>query len=145
MHKVLFSSKSCEWATPPDLFDALNRRFLFTLDPCATPENAKCTRFYTQADDGLRQDWTNERVFMNPPYGRGIEKWMAKAYHSAQAGALCVCLVPSRTCTRWWHDYVMKGKILFMKGRIHFINAANDQQFPAPFASSIVVFSKGMR
>lgn len=74
----LMASNTPEWATPQDLFDALNAEFHFTLDPCATPENAKCAKFYTKADDGLSRDWSGERVFMNPPYGREIGKWVKK-------------------------------------------------------------------
>lgn len=76
---VHFSSKTNEWSTPQDLFEKLNKEFLFTLDPCATPENAKCAKFYTAEDDGLKQSWDNERVFCNPPYGRQIKDWVKKA------------------------------------------------------------------
>lgn len=83
---VHFSSKTNEWATPQDLFDKLNREFLFTLDPCATPENAKCAKFYTAEDDGLAQSWDNERVFCNPPYGRQIKDWVKKASEARGGG-----------------------------------------------------------
>lgn len=53
----LLSSSTDEWATPQELFDKLNGAFHFTLDPCATPENAKCSKFYTREQDGLKQDW----------------------------------------------------------------------------------------
>lgn len=97
----LFSSATGEWSTPQDVYDALDTEFGFTLDPCATPENAKCERYFTKEDDGLAQEWTGV-VFMNPPYGRQIGRWLKKAYESALAGATVVCLVPSRTDTRWW-------------------------------------------
>lgn len=54
---ALLSSQTDEWATPQTLFDELNATFKFTLDPCATPENAKCAKFYAKEQDGLRQDW----------------------------------------------------------------------------------------
>lgn len=76
---VHFSSQTNEWATPQDFFDKLNNEFHFTLDPCATKENAKCSKFYTQADDGLSKSWDNEIVWCNPPYGREIGKWVKKA------------------------------------------------------------------
>lgn len=120
MNAVHFSSASCEWGTPPELFAELDRQHHFTLDPCATPENAKCVRYFTQADNGLEQDWGTESVFMNPPYGRTIGKWMRKAFLSAQAGATVVCLVPSRTDTAWWHDYAMKGETRLLRGRLKF-------------------------
>jgi len=133
-------SLSVEWATPQSLFDELDREFHFTLDPCATAENAKCTKFYTKWDDGLSKDWSRETVFMNPPYGREIGDWMAKAYKESLKGAKVVCLIPSRTDTRWWHEFVMKAKeIRFIKGRVKFGGHKNS----APFPSAIVVFEKG--
>ena len=75
---VHFMSKTDDWATPQKLFDELNSEFGFTLDPCATLTNAKCSKFYTRENDGLSKDWRGERVFMNPPYGREIGKWVKK-------------------------------------------------------------------
>lgn len=91
---VHFSSKTNEWSTPQDLFEKLNREFLFTLDPCATPQNAKCAKFYTADDDGLAQSWDNERVFCNPPYGRQIKEWVKKA--SEARGGGCSVTHPSQ-------------------------------------------------
>jgi site-specific DNA-methyltransferase (adenine-specific) len=133
---VHFSSAKDDWATPPTLFDALNEEFHFTLDPCATPDNAKCRHFFTQTDDGLAQDWKGETVFMNPPYGRAIGRWMGKAHDSARQGAAVVCLIPARTDTRWWHEHALKGEIRFLRGRLKFGDAHNS----APFPSAIVVF-----
>ena len=133
---VHFSSKSVEWPTPQGVFDDLNQEFNFTLDPCSTHENAKCAKHYTNEDDGLNQDWSQDSVFMNPPYGRVISNWMQKAYESSQAGATVVCLVPARTDTRWFQDYALNGKIHFVKGRLKFGDAKNG----APFPSAIVVF-----
>lgn len=76
---LMFSSKTPEWATPQSLFDELDREFGFTLDPCATPENAKCKKFFTKEDDGLSKSWDGENVFCNPPYGRQLGAWVAKA------------------------------------------------------------------
>lgn len=135
---VCYSSQTDEWPTPQWLFDALNAEFGFTLDPCATRENAKCRRYFTREQDGLLQDWSNERVFMNPPYGRAIGHWMKKAYESFQAGAVVVCLVPARTDTAWWHDYAMKGEIRLLRGRVKFAGAS----FGAPFPSAVVVFAR---
>src|SRR5690242_3985714 len=102
---VHFSSKTNEWSTPQDFFDQLDAEFHFTLEPCATRENAKCARYFTQADDGLRQDWSGV-VFMNPPYGRAIKDWVEKVYRSSLAGATVVCLIPARTDTSYWHDFI---------------------------------------
>lgn len=132
---VHFSSETDLWATPQEFFDRYNERFGFTLDACATPDNAECPAFYTRADDGLAQDWRGT-VWMNPPYGRTIGAWMRKAYESSLNGATVVCLVPARTDTRWWHDYAMKGEVEFIKGRLKFGDAQNS----APFPFAVVVF-----
>ena len=133
--KVHFSSNSNEWATPKSLFDTLDEEFLFTLDPCATKDNAKCSKFYTQEDDGLSQNWSNERVFMNPPYGREIGKWVKKACEESLKGAVVVCLIPARTDTKYYHDYIFPyAKIKFIKGRIKFDNGTGELN-PAPFPS----------
>lgn len=131
---VHFMSKTDNWATPQDLFDSLNEEFNFTLDPCASDDNHKCDKYFTVADDGLLQDWSNDTVFMNPPYGRVIGNWIKKAYES---NTTVVCLVPARTDTRWWHDYIIDNvEVRFIKGRLKFGNSVN----PAPFPSAIVIF-----
>ena len=139
---VFFSSKSNEWATPLDLFRELDYEFGFTLDPCSTHENAKCKKHYTKKDDGLKQGWKNEVVFMNPPYGKEIANWIRKAYMESLKGAVVVCLVPARTDTIYWHDYIFKYSkdIRFLKGRIKFVGSSDNS---APFPSAIVVFKKG--
>jgi phage N-6-adenine-methyltransferase len=134
---VHFSSKTDLWATPQALFDDLHREFGFTLDVCALPENAKCPSFYTPEDDGLAQDWRGI-CWMNPPYGRGIGRWVAKAHASARGGATVVALLPARTDTRWWHDYVAGARDLrFLRGRLRFGEATSG----APFPSAVVVFA----
>ncbi len=75
-----FSSATDDWATPQDFYEELNGEFEFTLDVCASPSNAKCNRYFTPADDGLRRSWRGERCWMNLPYGREIKSWMKKAY-----------------------------------------------------------------
>ena len=132
---VHFSSASVEWPTPQDFFDRINARFGFDLDVCATPDNAKCSRYFTEADDGLQQDWTGI-AWMNPPYGRQIGKWVRKAWESAQAGATVVCLLPARTDTAWWHDYCIKGDVEFLRGRLKFGGHKNS----APFPNALVTF-----
>jgi len=122
---VHFSSKTDEWATPQDVFDRLDAEFGFELDVCATPENAKCPRYYTKRENGLLQKWEGV-CWMNPPYGREIGQWVKKAYTSALEGATVVCLLPARTDTAWWHDYCMKGEIRFVRGRLKF-GDANDK------------------
>lgn len=138
---VGFSSKDNTWGTPTSFYRSLDREFNFTLDPCASDSNAKCPKYYTEADDGLTQDWGGETVFMNPPYGRDIKKWIKKAYEeSLKPKTTVVCLIPSRTDTRYWHDYVMKAKeIRFVKGRLKF----GDSKNAAPFPSAVVIFYNG--
>lgn len=133
--EVYASSKTCEWETPKDFFDRLNAQYHFVLDVCATAENAKCERYFTKEENGLKQEWTG-CCWMNPPYGKGIGDWMRKAYESSFDGATVVCLVPARTDTGWWHDYAMKGKITFIRGRLKF----GGQKNSAPFPSAVVVF-----
>lgn len=76
--RVMSSSKDMTWGTPQQWFDYLNLEFKFTLDPCALPETAKCKKYFTPKEDGLKQGWQNERVFMNPPYGQALPLWAAK-------------------------------------------------------------------
>jgi site-specific DNA-methyltransferase (adenine-specific) len=141
--KVHYQSNSNEWETPQCLFDILNNEFNFTLDPCATKENAKCKKFYTIKDNGLSFSWKNENVFVNPPYGRKIGDWMAKAYtESMLYDAMVVCLIPARTDTSYWHKFVMgAAEIRFICGRLKFNQSKNS----APFPSAIVVFRRGSK
>lgn len=133
---VHFRSGTCLWETPQAFFDELDSEFGFTLDVCALPENAKCQRYYTPAVDGLKQTWRGV-CWMNPPYGREIGKWVAKAHESAREGATVVCLLPARTDTAWWHSYVLNAaEIRFVRGRLRFGDAENS----APFPSAVVVF-----
>ena len=120
--KVHFSSKTDKWFTPKDLYNKLNKEFKFDFDPC--PINPKF--------DGLNIKW-GKRNFMNPPYGREIGKWVKKASESP----LTVCLLPARTDTKWFHDYILgKAEIRFIKGRLKFGEAVNS----APFPSMVVIF-----
>ena len=144
---VHFSSKSDMWETPQGFFDRYNAIYNFTLDVCALPENAKCKQFFTPEQDGLKQLWRG-MCWMNPPYGRTIGAWVRKAYESSLIGATIVCLIPSRTDTKWWHEYCVKGEIEFIKGRLKFVNRTlpsyrEDGKFklsPAPFPSAVVTF-----
>lgn len=136
----LMSSETCEWATPQHFFDDLNKEFNFTIDVCATPDNAKCDRYFTREHDGLSQSWAGEVCWMNPPYGREIGDWMRKAHEESQSGATVVCLVPARTDTQWWWDTAMQvwpHGVRLVKGRLKF----NDGKQGAPFPSAVVVFS----
>lgn len=91
--KLMFSSATCEWATPLELFKALDAEFGFTCDVCATADNAKCAEFFSPEQDGLAQEWTGV-CWCNPPYGREIGKWVRKA---AESSCTVVMLLPART------------------------------------------------
>lgn len=135
MKSATLSSKSDNWATPDWLFDALDAEFHFTLDPCCDSSNARCARNFTIKDNGLLQDWSRDTVFMNPPYSQ-VAKWISKAYGASLEGATVVCLVASRTDTRWWHEFAMKAEVRFLRGRLRFGGAKHS----APFPSAVIVF-----
>ena len=138
MTKVHFSSKSILWETPQAFYDSLNEKYHFNTDVCAVKENAKCRQFYTPQQDGLKQSWQG-RVWMNPPYGREIGKWVEKAYTESLHGCLVVSLLPARTDTLWYHCYINNQQnvtVRFLKGRLKFGNS----QYPAPIPSMLVIF-----
>ena len=138
-NNVHFSSKKMDWATPWELFRAWDLSHgPFDYDVCATPQNAKCRKYFTPEMNGLLQSWYGF-CWMNPPYGREIGRWIAKAVGEVQVGNAerVVCLVPARTDTAWWHELVMRcGEIHFLRGRVRFEGA----EHAAPFPSAIVVF-----
>lgn len=122
INRALFTSNNQHWRTPGIVYAALNDEFHFSLDPCPN-----------KGTDGLVRSWENERVYCNPPYGRGVDEWLKKASESV----LSVYLLPSRTDTRWWHDYAMKAtEIRFLKGRLKF----GDSKNCAPFPSVVLIF-----
>ena len=139
MNSSLFSSAHNEWATPAATFASLDAEFHFDLDPCSTHENAKCREHYTIEDDGLTKNWGGRRVFCNPPYGRQLPAWVRKcAQEAAKPDTLVVMLIPARTDTAYFHDYIYHRarEIRFLRGRLHF----NESKNAAPFPSMIVVF-----
>mgnify|MGYP004521638451 CR=1 FL=1 len=131
----LFSSAKHDWATPQALFDQLDAEFDFTLDVCATPDNAKCPQYYTPDMDGLKQDWLGT-CWCNPPYGRQIGKWVAKAAAEAEKGSVVVMLVPARTDTAWFQDYLLQPgvQLRFIRGRLKFGGAKQGAPFPSVVA-----------
>ena len=124
--KVHFTANRDNWKTPKVFYEKLNEEFNFDFDPC--PPNPEF--------DGLEIEWGNCN-FVNPPYGNIISKWLEKAVDEQSNGKTSVFLIPSRTDTRWWHNFVMNAdEIRFIKGRLHF----DDHKNPAPFPSCVVVF-----
>jgi phage N-6-adenine-methyltransferase len=139
MNTVVHSSQSVMWETPQWLFDEYNRLYKFNTDVCAIAENAKCDHYFCPEVDGLKQVWEGA-CWMNPPYGRGITgQWVEKAYNESKGGTTVVALLPARTDTRWFHQFIYKQpgvELIFLKGRLKFGNSING----APFPSMIVIF-----
>lgn len=152
---ITLSSTSTEWGTPQDLFEQLNRKYGFTLDPAADHWNAKCELYCTRdgfwqqgvdlsyrqsGDDGLSLSWQASTVFLNPPFGHEIGKWVKKAAEESSAedsSCLVVALLPARVDTRWWHDWVAPyADVEFLKGRLHFV-MEDGKTGPATFPSAI--------
>lgn len=139
----MFSSEKEDWETPQEFFDELNKEFCFGLDACADESNHKCPVYFTKEDDGLSMDWDGQTVFCNPPYGRNITgKWVKKAHDtlkSARNRTVVVMLIPARTDTKWFHEYIYDKpnvEIRFLKGRLKFVGAEHS----APFPSMVVIF-----
>ena len=127
--KVHFMSTRLDWNTPEWLYNKLDEEFDFDCDP--SPPESELSKF-----DGLKDEWGN-RNYCNPPYGNEIPKWIKKGYEEYKKGKLVVFLIPSRTDTRWWHDYIMKAtEIRFIKGRLKFVGVKH----PAPFPNMLVIF-----
>lgn len=135
---LMFASATDNWETPKALFDELDREFHFDLDPCADVQNHKCERYFTAEENGLAKNWGGCRVYCNPPYGRQIGRWVEKAYREGHKdGTLVVLLIPARTDTRWYHDYIQhRAEVRFIRGRVKFGNSTNG----APFPSMVVIF-----
>lgn len=151
MNPALLSTGKDDWETPRALFEDLDREFHFTLDPCCTHQNAKCQKHYTAEDDGLTKDWQGETVFCNPPYSKvgNQDAWIKKCYEEAQKpGTLVVALIPARTDTKRFHEYIWKkaDDIRFVRGRICFelngkpILDSKGRPVGAPFPSMIVIW-----
>lgn len=136
----LFTTSTCQtWETPKYIFDHLNKEFHFTLDPCATVDNTKCNKYYTEEQNGLEQEWFDETVFVNPPY-KYAKDWVKKWVDETNFGVTSVFLIPARTDTVLWHKYCSRASnVRFIKGRITFGGSTSG----APFPSAVVVFRPG--
>lgn len=136
VNKSLFTSDSDEWATPDDLYINLHKHFKFELDAAADHDNNKCDTYYTCENSGLLNPW-RDNTFCNPPFSM-IKDWVRKAYEQSRIwGGKKVMLIPARTDTRYFGDYITRAsEIYFIKGRLKFSGAKNS----APFPSVIVVF-----
>ena len=144
MNSALLSSNNLDWCTPQVFFDALNEEFNFALDAAATDKTTKCAAYYTPETDGLASPWDKAggAVFCNPPYGREIGKWVRKAHKEAQSGTTIVLLIPARTDTTYFHDYIYgQAEIRFIRGRLKFTDEDGNQYAAAPFPSMVVVYN----
>jgi site-specific DNA-methyltransferase (adenine-specific) len=134
-------SQTDDWATPQALFDQLDEIHNFTLDVAASSSNHKTAKWFgldhnnPALRDGLTMSWAGENVWCNPPYGRVIKEWVKKAHQESQHASI-VMLLPARTDTQWFHDYAIRHKVTFIKGRLKFGNG----QVAAPFPSILVEF-----
>jgi phage N-6-adenine-methyltransferase len=142
INKALVTMNSEEWETPQDFYDNLHKEFNFTIDVAASKENTKCKKYYTKEDNALIQSWDTEgSVWCNPPYGRQIWRWVKKAYEESFNNTV-VLLIPARTDTSYWHDYIFPyaEEVRFIRGRLKF--GGSDKE--APFPSAVVVFKNSL-
>lgn len=141
MNDIIYKSGSDEWETPQEIFDSLNREFHFTLDPCATETNHKCSKWFGKDTDGLVQNWGGQSVFVNPPYSQ-ISNWVKKAFYEAQQDdTTVVLLIPARTDTKYFHRYILhRSEIRFIRGRVKFLNSNKIQKYNSTFPSMVVIF-----
>lgn len=135
------TSNRDDWETPQALYDELDAKYHFTLDAASSDSNAKCPRHLTKEDDALAVGWDGETVWLNPPYGRDMARWVEKASAEAGRGTRIVMLVPARTDTRWFHDHIYhKARVEFIRGRLKYELGGRSQQ-SAPFPSMLVYFN----
>ena len=143
--KEIQRKRQGDYSTPPDLFEHYDRLYHFSLDVCATADNAKCPHYFPPEQDGLLQPWRGT-CWMNPPYHQAeIPKWIRKAYEESQRGAVVVALLPVRTGSAWYHEFVLPhAQVTFLRGRIKFAgmttNAMEDSMiavFGVPCAQAL--------
>jgi phage N-6-adenine-methyltransferase len=141
--KVALSEKSIEWEAPPEIFEPLHKEFGFTLDVCANIQNTKCERYFDLETDGLSKEWKGV-CWMNPPYGRTVKHWIKKALDEADRGnATTVCLIPAKTNTNWWWDYILACKfceVRWVRGRVKFIKDGVQTKQALPWSLAIIIF-----
>ena len=143
-----FSSEDHDWVTPPGVFLPIAQEFGPTLDVCATPFNTKCPQYYTAKDNGLEKVWSysgHQVCWMNPPYGRALAKWVAKAHAESLRGVTTICLVPARPDTAWWHEHALFAEIRFIRGRIYFLNTDGHKPIASErpaFPSCLLIFGR---
>jgi len=139
----LFTSNKEDWETPGNFFNSLNEKYHFKWDLAASNDNAKCNNYFTHDDNSLEQNWggLDGNLFVNPPYGRELKLWVKKASEThLKNGQYLVMLIPSRTDTSYWHDYIFDhAEIEFLRGRLKF-EVDGVSKDPAPFPSALVIY-----
>ncbi|WP_316042983.1 DNA N-6-adenine-methyltransferase [Lactiplantibacillus plantarum] len=144
INKALFTSNKEDWETPQDFYDRLNAKYHFEWDLAASDDNAKCSCYFTRDDNSLEQDWEglSGNLFLNPPYGRELKLWVKKAATTGLKDKQnLVMLIPSRTDTSYWHDYIFNhAEIEFLRGRLKFeVDGVSGDS--APFPSAVVIYT----
>lgn len=143
INKALFTSEKEDWEPPDQYFEELNEEFHFDIDVAASHENAKLPRYFTKENNALTQRWEGN-VFCNPPYGRDLRKWVEKAHkeYLRDPNRVIVFLIPSRTDTSYWHDFIFdKATVRFLRGRLKF-EVEGEPKDAAPFPSALVIYGK---
>lgn len=149
--EIMFSSKSDEYSTPSDFYNHLDNLFEFVFDLACSKENCKTADGFTKEENALDQDWfqiTEDCIkegktgwlWLNPPYSM-CREFADKCYSEMLLGAKIIMLVPSRTDTKWFHDFIYKKEgieIEFIKGRLKFGDSKNS----APFPSMLIKFER---
>lgn len=144
INKGLFTSQKDDWETPKDFFEKLDKHFNFEWDLAASNNNSKCSKFFTKENSALKEDWggLNGWLWCNPPYGKELRHWVKKA---SESRANVVMLIPARTDTSYWHDYIFdKAKVVFLRGRLKF-EVDGEPKDAAPFPSALVIFENEER
>ncbi|MFU0834046.1 MAG: phage N-6-adenine-methyltransferase [Lactiplantibacillus plantarum] len=144
INEALFTSNKEDWETPQDFYDRLNAKYHFEWDLAASDDNAKCSCYFTRDDNSLEQDWEglSGNLFLNPPYGRELKLWVKKAATTGLKDKQnLVMLIPSRTDTSYWHDYIFNhAEIKFLRGRLKFeVDGVSGDS--APFPSAVVIYT----
>ena len=145
-YKAIMTSDKQDWETPKELFDDLNNEFDFELDAFASDKNAKCKHYFTEKDDSFQQDWTRYKsIFINPPYTSKVQDEVLKKIndtisHPDWKGVI-VLLIPARTDTKRWHDYIFNkaDDIRFIRGRLRF-EVDGIPRGSSTFPSAVIVY-----
>ena len=144
---IFFSSANQCWRTPPELFARLHEEFGFTCDAAALDDSALLPNWYgpnhtdEERRDGLAVPWAGV-VWCNPPYGREVGDWIAKASREAERGVTSVLLVMANTDTKYWHNHAWTAtEIRFVRGRIKFLRADGAPANSAPKGSALLIFT----